>query len=317
MDRIVRIVFVVMLMAVGFAMNTSVTASPTIDPNQPIGPGGRMITMPMNHVRSGTGGGKPFVGTMASTATRSIRIPDHHLNVPPIVAPYAKGVSSRSVIAPDGRTRVSPTTAYPNRALAHLVVEFGKTGGGCTGWFVGPNTVVTAGHCIYDTETNKWATKITVYAGRNGTTAVATTTGKYWMTVAGWAISENWEYDYAVIKTVANTGSTVGWFGWRWQSSNTFSGNYTVRGYPGDKTFGTMWTMSDTVTTRNNLSPRKLWYTIDTAGGQSGSPLYGNYNGTCCFGFGVHAYGLSGGYNSATRITSEVSDNLLMWKGMP
>jgi V8-like Glu-specific endopeptidase len=319
MKYVLRVMFAfVLLVPFIVTQNAYVNAAPVVDPNQPVGPQGVTIPIMTTHTRATYGGiGKPYVGQLSSNAPRSVRIPDEHLNLPPILPPYNKNTLARSVIAPDGRTRVNPTTAYPNRALAYLAVEFGTSSGLCTGWFVGPNTIVTAGHCVYDTETNKWATKITAYAGRNGATAVAQTSAKYWVSVAGWVVSENWEYDYAVIKTTNNTGNTVGWFGWRWQSSNTFSGSYTIRGYPGDKPLGTMWTMNGSVTTRSNLSPRKLWYTIDTAGGQSGSPVYANYNGQCCYGYAVHAYGLSNGYNSGTRITSEVHNNLVMWRSMP
>jgi glutamyl endopeptidase len=308
---------VVLSIIVLLLMTQIVVATPATDPNQPIGINGPALPQPeYSRNNLGNSNNKPFAGTLTDTTARSVRIPNHHLNLPPIKPPYTKNTSTRSIIGADGRTRVNPTTAYPNRAIAYLVIEFGTTSGTCTGWFIGPNTVATAGHCIYDTATNRWASKITVYAGRNGSIAVATTSAKYWMSVTGWVISENWEYDYGVIKTTNNTGNTVGWFGFRWQSSNTFAGNYIIRGYPGDKARGTMWTMNGAVTTRSNLNPRKLWYTIDTAGGQSGSPVYATYNEECCYGIAVHAYGLSSGYNSGTRITKDVYNNLLMWKSM-
>jgi V8-like Glu-specific endopeptidase len=64
----------------------------------------------------------------------------------------------------------------------------------------------------------------------------------------------------------------------------------------------------------------RLWYHIDTYGGQSGSPLY-HY--TSSYGYtsvGIHTYGTSvSPYygNSATRITQSVFNNFQSWKNQP
>jgi glutamyl endopeptidase len=82
--------------------------------------------------------------------------------------------------------------------------------------------------------------------------------------------------------------------------------NSTVRGYPGDKTYGTMWTMKGAI---QQVKKTRLFYLIDTFGGQSGSPHYGKWNDSCnpCA-FGIHSYGVGGNWsmNSSTRITEKV-----------
>jgi glutamyl endopeptidase len=249
-------------------------------------------------------------------------IPEEDLNVPPLDGPVLEeGAIAESVIAPDGRTRVTATTTFPNRAIAYLVVHFsGGSTGSCTGWFIGPRTVVTAGHCVYDTATNKWATSITVYPGRNGTTApYGSTTSHKLFSVTGWTSSHSSNYDYGAIQTNAALGNTVGWFGYRWQSSNSFPGSHTVRGYPGDKPSGQLWTMNGGVT---HVNTYRLWYNIDTYGGQSGSPFYSFWTGSgcktnCYYGVGIHTYGTSvSPYfgNSATRIREAVFNNYVNWK---
>ena len=60
-----------------------------------------------------------------------------------------------------------------------------------------------------------------------------------------------------------------------------------------------------------SVGPRKVYYTADTFGGQSGSAVYRIDNGQR-YAMGVHAYG--GSSNSATRITRGVYDNLMAWK---
>lgn len=136
--------------------------------------------------------------------------------------------------------------------------------------------------------------------------------------VTGWTQSRNWNYDYGAIQLNSPLGNTVGWFGFRWQSSNTFSGSYTVTGYPCDKPSGTMWRMSDNPGIRG-VNTYHLFYQIDTYGCQSGSPVYHNYSSSCSTcSTAIHSYGTGQSpypqYNSGTRITQSVFNNLVAWK---
>lgn len=214
-----------------------------------------------------------------------------------------------SVIGTDERTQVANTSAYPNSAIAQLEVDFPSGSGICTGWFIAKNRLATAGHCVYDATTGEWATAITVYPGRNGGSAPF---GSYnavsWYTVNGWISTGATKYDYGLVKLGSKVGNTVGWFGYGWTSNDAFLYNRksNVRGYPGDKAYGTMWTMKGRI---QQVGKTRLFYSIDTYGGQSGSPHYGNWENGCnpC-GFGIHTYGVGGDFtrNSSTRITQKV-----------
>lgn len=59
------------------------------------------------------------------------------------------------------------------------------------------------------------------------------------------------------------------------------------------------------------MNPLKVYYDIDTAGGQSGSAVYRIVDGGR-YGIAVHAYG-GATANSGTRITRPVYDNLSNW----
>jgi glutamyl endopeptidase len=241
----------------------------------------------------------------------SLKVAPGEIQLPPITP-----ASPESVIGYDGRTKITSTTAYPNRAIVFLEVNFPKGSGTCSGWYYGPRIVATAGHCVYNGTYGGWATSIYVYPGRNGSyTPYGYTTAHRLFSVTGWTLSNNPNYDYGAIQTDAAKGNTVGWFGYFWQSSNYFPGTYNVRGYPGDKTYGTLWTMAGTV---KAVTTRRLWYSIDTAGGQSGSPFYTKPSGVCCYGAGIHTYGIPlspyTSYNSATRITQGAFNNMKAWK---
>lgn len=78
-----------------------------------------------------------------------------------------------------------------------------------------------------------------------------------------------------------------------------------------------MWTMSGSI---GRQSATQLSYAMDTAGGQSGSPVYQNRatcNGPC--GMAIHAYAATGNrpLNSGTRITKVVFDFINAVKKAP
>jgi glutamyl endopeptidase len=226
----------------------------------------------------------------------------------------AKGIElgGRSVIGADGRVRVTATTSSPYRKIAQIYFKE-TTGGGtfiCTGWFVNKNTIVTAGHCVhqgsggsagfYPVSTYK------IYPGKNGSSnPYGSCTAKSIWTNTGWAGGSGAQYDYGAIKLNCSIGTTTGWFGYFWQTATLVGKPATVTGYPGDKPTGTMWKMSGSI---GRNTTRQVSYSMDTAGGQSGSPVYYNRSGCGWCSMAIHAYGASGSplMNSGTRITSTV-----------
>lgn len=226
------------------------------------------------------------------------------------VAPASNGsIGIQSIIGADNRTRVTSTTTYPYRAIAHIESDIG----GCTGWLIGPDTVVTAGHCVYDPGTRRWASYARVYPGRNGSTApYGSANAVNFYSVTGWTNSGDPNYDYGAIKLDRAIGNTTGWFGYRYTTASLTGTAENISGYPGDKTYGTQWQHADQIRQTSTL---RLYYQNDTYGGQSGSPVYEPNNSSCggpC-GLAVHAYGGST-YNSGTRITQAVYNNFNTWK---
>lgn len=231
----------------------------------------------------------------------------------PAVAPApvpGQEASPESVIGPDGRVRITTTTTYPYRAIAHVTSSIG----GCTGWLISDDTVATAGHCVHTGGSGgSWATNVRVYPGRNGSSLpYGSCTAARLYSVTGWTSSKNRDYDYGAIKLNCTVGNTTGWFGFRWTSSSLTGQASYIAGYPGDKTYGTLWRHNDQI---RITQTRRLYYANDTAGGQSGAPVW-NGTSTCnpC-GIAIHAYGVdSTGYNGGTRITEAVFNNLVAWK---
>jgi glutamyl endopeptidase len=218
---------------------------------------------------------------------------------------------TESVIGQDERTEVQDTTAYPYSAIVQIESDIG----GCTGWLISPDTVVTAGHCVYDPNQHKWASYADVYPGRNGDNLpYGSAKAQTFYSVTGWTEDGDTHYDYGAIKLDWDIGNATGWFGYRWQSGSLDGTRENISGYPGDKTYGTQWEDEDQI---RKTTPAKLYYANDTYGGQSGSPVYqADYAGCGVCSIAIHTNGVYGNssYNRGTRITREVFNNLNQWR---
>src|SRR5829696_3470279 len=207
----------------------------------------------------------------------------------------------------DDRVQVQATDRYPWSATASLLITArdGSQWIG-TGWFVSPRTLVTAGHCVYITNSpvpgrNGWVLSIQVMPGRNGTTLPfgSVTAAQFW-TVRGWAEKGDENYDYAAIVLPTEVGTTVGTFGFGVFSDEDLAGRVVnIHGYPGDQDTGTAWYDARAIAA---TSATKVHYDIDTAGGQSGAAVY-LVEGGQRIGVAVHAYG-GPTTNSGTRISA-------------
>jgi V8-like Glu-specific endopeptidase len=103
-------------------------------------------------------------GTATGEVSRSLR----HLVVRgksgPITPPF------ETVIGRDERVRILDTDLAPWRMICALRMR-GPSGAGAigTGWFIGPKTVLTAGHCVFSTGFfGGWASIIEMIPGLNG-----------------------------------------------------------------------------------------------------------------------------------------------------
>lgn len=219
-----------------------------------------------------------------------------------------------SVCGRDDRVRVSPATGIPWRLICQLIIKRADGGGSrCTGWFIGPRTVMTAGHCVFSRSAGGWARSIEVVPGMDSSSRpYGSQTGTSFRSVRGWTSNGDPEYDYgAIILPNNNLGNRVGWFGFAALSDSSLK-NLLINnsGYPGDKPFATQWFNAGRIT---KTTARRLEYMVDTAGGQSGSPTWRLRSGKR-HALGVHAYG--GCPNKSTRITRPVFDNMMRWKNL-
>lgn len=219
------------------------------------------------------------------------------------------------VIGTDDRVQITNTLALPWRHLCHLKIRAanGKMFLG-TGFFIGPRTIITAGHCVYLHGQGGWPRDILVTPARNADKEpFGKVTSTSFRSVKGWVNHKSRDYDYGAIllPRQSRIGKMTGSFGYGCYPDAYLRGKrLNTAGYPGDKPAGTMWFNARHV---KDLQARVITYDMDTAGGQSGSAVWilNRTTGKRTV-VGIHTNGASGG-NSATRITRPVFDNLRKW----
>lgn len=224
---------------------------------------------------------------------------------------------AETVHGPDDRVQITDTSVYPWRAHASLLITAADNSMWIgTGWFIGPHTLMTAGHVVYIKNSgvpgrDGWVKTIQVMPGRNGNSLpYGSVTSSNFRSVTGWTNSGDENYDYGAIILPTQRGNTVGWFGFGvYSDADLVASVGNISGYPGDKPSGTQWYDFRRVASVNSL---KVYYDIDTAGGQSGSAVYRIINGAR-YGVAIHAYG-GATTNSGTRIIRPVYDNMVAWK---
>jgi V8-like Glu-specific endopeptidase len=218
------------------------------------------------------------------------------------------------VIGSDDRVKINTTTTFPWRAICSLKITADDNSQWIgTGWLVGPRTLITAGHCIYIHRRGGWVKNIEVIPGRNGSSrpygsCVATA----FRSVKGWTQNKKRTHDYGaiILPATCRYGDQLGFFGYGNYSDSTLTNlMVNLSGYPGDKPAGTQWFHARRI---QSVSSRVLTYDIDTAGGQSGSPVWQLKDGNR-YAVGIHTNGSQSG-NSATRIVKAVFDNIKNWK---
>ena len=266
-------------------------------------------------VKSGGGAGQP------AEDSRSLSVLTVAGKGEPIARrPVPAGLES--IIGPtDDRVRIVDTDLYPWRMICALRMR-GESGASAigTGWLVGPKTVITAGHCVYSTFFfNGWAAVIDVSPGRNGTEfPFDTVTASRFSSVDLWINGEDPDFDIGCIHLDQPLGDQLGWFAVGAMSPSELEDYFVnISGYPADRGNGTeQYHHKNRIL---NVTERRIFYDVDTFGGQSGAPVWiHEHEKAPPLVIGIHAYGVGGSTagleaNSAPRIIPEVWEQIRAW----
>ena len=220
------------------------------------------------------------------------------------------------VIGSDERSQIAETSVFPFSAIAYLELEdaSGEVFGSCTATFIGPDALLTAGHCLWDAVSGDWgAHHIRVVPGKDsGFEPFGSQYAEDWWVPDSYAETGMTDWDWGIIN-LANDVLTLdtGWLSVSILDSESLESPGflpTIVGYPGDKPEATMWGHIQAAFTF--IADFQLFYDIDTAPGQSGSAIWSAADGPFLgLIVGIHTTG--GDLNSGQRIDQELLDDLL------
>jgi V8-like Glu-specific endopeptidase len=198
--------------------------------------------------------------------------------------PVFRNSEQKVIIDEDDREKVK-TMEYPYNCIALLRIERNDGWHWATGFFVSKRCVATAGHCVF--YKGEWAKSITVIPGANlegYPTRWGQATAKVLRSVEGWVIDGDPEYDYGAIILPNDTlhdrlRGTMGYEEYRPELAE----DVELSGYPKSK----LQKQYHAKGTIDRIESNRLYYQIDTEGGQSGSPLFVR-KGDNCIVVGIH-----------------------------
>lgn len=224
-----------------------------------------------------------------------------------------------SVHGSDNRTAVGSTTTSPYSAIVQVRVDFDGDGdydSRGTGAMVSPDDVLTAGHMLWDPYYG-YAKSIEVTPARSGSaTPFGTATGTSWHVPTAYVSSYgSFSSDIGVINLSSSIGNSTGWFALQANSnSGLLRTILTTAGYPGDRSGGTlMYQATGDVDGTSGSTIILYGDTLDTYGGQSGSPLWVTVGGQATI-VGVHTFG-GAVYNGGTTVTQSYYEMISGWTG--
>lgn len=224
-----------------------------------------------------------------------------------------EGIEPKGIVGTDDRVMVTNTSVGPWCNTVKLLITAANGGSYVgSGFMIGPNSVATAGHCVYNSSSGGWASSITVIPALNGTTQPFGSASSYYLECGGdWYNYTDNQDDWGIIRINANLGNSTGWLGLRWQSSSYNGTTVNAVGYPSSD--GThMYYGSGTV---NSSSSRTLSGDWDLTGGQSGGPVEKYYSDTGYTALGINRGGGST-YSDCLRIDEWIYNKLMSYRSL-
>ena len=209
----------------------------------------------------------------------------------------------------ENRVRQSDTRSWPWSAICYLIIHRGRKQYRGTGFFIAPDAVVTAGHCVHSR--SGYADRIQVVPGRNlEDWPFGAAVAHDFQAPTEWRRERDRSFDYGVIRLPnGDLGARTGVLPIADLAPEVLKASQlNTAGYPSD--------MTPSRALHFNAGPcdavhrQRLQYFVDTWRGASGSPVWVK-SGEERVVVGIHNYGHCP--NFATRINARVLADLKIW----
>ena len=223
-------------------------------------------------------------------------------------------ISVCAILGRDNRDIVEDTTDKPYSSICFLDIVYEDDDDNLrhaygTGFVNSDNVVVTAAHCLYREDLDKFVEYVRVTPGRNGDdTPYGRETSRTLYVPEKFKDDGDERYDYGVIRLNNSIGDECG------NLSLTSLDKYVedgyellTAGYPSPKDYD--YQMYECTGDVDSYTSRLIRHDMDTEGGQSGSPILVEYKSNKYKVVGIHSgYDGDRDINRGVRINSAIKD---------
>lgn len=249
----------------------------------------------------------------------------------------AEGIDYALVGPIDNRIQEIRTRQFPLNTVCHMGRDFGfGLRWGCTGTLYAPRRLVTAAHCLFSLKLGRAPKRIVIAPGRSDrdrfpygrVEALAAFVPRAFIQARNRAKRRASDYGLILLRRsfpdLNRFLPLLALDDRELKRLQQRQAKLHVVGYPADRPIGTLWRHSEVL---RRFTPTRLFYTVDTCPGHSGSPVWVGIGGKPVL-VAIHTSGIldergrshgcakgtvmapPGSLNSGVRLTPDVLANL-------